>query len=316
MNDTLLVFTQSLSRLCLSGLSLSHSLGEIWSSEHHPKPVKLAALEIRSSLDGGMKLSTALSLCQWISFPEWYIAFMTLAEEGGNVCSTLDFLYSLLDRQKKMTGRFLAALPYPLFICTACLMFGLLLPRWFSSLRVAGSAASGTVESFVFLPTLFLISMALLLLFVLKKLLQVDDLTLLLQSLSFLTSSGISLPRALECSLVIVRKNQKLFYAVDAIRMGLLEGRSASSLFYRELDKAGFSGAAKICALELSLSESGSSDRPFQKACVRLNEKSARKKESLLSLEQPFMLCISALYMVMVLKDSVIPLLFPTNLGI
>ena len=317
MSDDLLIFTRTLSALCGSDLSFPLALQEIWTSDHYPKKVKKCALEIHSKLDSGIRISSALSGSAWIYFPQWYLSFMTVAEEGGKVAETLAFLLSLLEERRKVVRNFLLALCYPLVISLACLAFALYLPSLFDGGAGHALWAGGTVGpaaeegGALFGANCFLLSMLLLAVFALTQVMKVDQLSLLLHSLSFLTSSSVSLIRSLETSLPIVSSDRRLYEAVEEISRSLLTGVRASVLFSSALEKKGFSEAARVCALELSLSESGARTNPFESAEKILSENRKMKKKAVLALEQPFMLCVCALYMALVLKDRVIPLLFP-----
>ena len=137
--------------------------------------------------------------------------------------------------------------------------------------------------------------------------LQANPCVSLMNALAFLTNKGTSLSESLECALPVVEKNERLCDAVLGIRENLLRGEPPEKAFSEQLEEAGFSSAAQIVSTELAMAESGGEKNVFERTAKLLGQKADKLRSSVLSCEQPVLLCCAAVYMLILLKNTLMP---------
>ena len=107
----------------------------------------------------------------------------------------------------------------------------------------------------------------------------------------------------------MVEKNERLCDAVLGIRENLLRGEPVEKAFSDRLEEAGFSSAAQIVSAELSMAQFGGEKNVFERTAKLLGQKTEKLRASVLSCEQPVLLCCAAVYMLILLKNTLMPYL-------
>ena len=307
---TLLCFTAQLSELLIHGIPVRKALIEMSGMTGSPKLTRRLSLEAALGIEDGRTFSAVLSSCELVRFPHWYTAFVAAAEENGCLSETLAFLARTLEVQRKSLVSFALAVVYPALVmlsCFACAVWACRsFPHFFAG---ENSALSPFVTA-----NLFLLGVVFFAVFLLCCAVKTNPCISLMNALGFLTAKGTPLSRSLEYALPVVEQNEKLCNAVLSIRGRLLHGEPAGTVFFEQLEEAGFSYAAHAVSMQLSLAQSGGGKNVFEQTAAQLSGRADRVRSSLLSCEQPVLLCCAAIYMMLLLKDSIMPFLLGTGI--
>lgn len=117
---TVLAITQDLSQLLKAGLPLYDSLLMI-EEKYRETPSHLVLLDLCDQVKGGVLLSSALTRYSK-SFDPVYIAMVTAGERSANLGQVFDELTLLITRTQKLKKQLSAAMIYPAFIGSFCLV--------------------------------------------------------------------------------------------------------------------------------------------------------------------------------------------------
>ena len=122
----LLVFTERLSELVLSGCSLQKSLYVMGKMRFRDIRLNRTASFLHKTLLAGTKFSIAMSLAPDIKLPEWYAAFISVSEECGRLGPVLLYLKKLLEHKRSADEKFYTAIIYPVLVVLFVMLGGLL----------------------------------------------------------------------------------------------------------------------------------------------------------------------------------------------
>ena len=304
MNDAVLTFTEGVSELLNAGMDLPRSLsvldGEI-------------ASEMRARVSEGERFSLALMSCRAAVFPDWYVAFVSASESGGNLPRTMEHLARTLSETRAAREKFLGAASYPLLIVVLTAVCAFVSVFSYSSVfqsgclfGMDGAAFKAEAVRSCLVGGAFLALVALAVVFVLRGCLGVDPCVSLFKSLSFLCDCGLSVVAALDCSACVVERSPRLCAAVAAVRSALMGGGDVSGAFRQALYDAGFVYESRVAYSSLSLSESGGGNCAFSKIAEAVEKRRAKFRSAVLSFEQPVLLCAAAVYLAIVMKSVVV----------
>ncbi len=305
---SILFFTMNLTELLESGVPLAKAMRVMESMSAGPEDVKRGCCEIRQELMCGAKLSFALSVCSSLHFDQWYLAFINAAQESGNITETLKFLCGILTEQKKAGEKFISAALYPLGVSIMAAVLSLASALFFTKITPGSSGFAQAFQSWL-LGALFMFMAVCGCIFVLKKILEPDSCVSLFKALSFLTESGIPIVQAIESSIPVIYGRNILVEVMTEIKRGLLNGEKVSECFGFCLEKAGFTYESKILSSNLALCETTGSDSAFSKSAQILEKRREKLRKRVLGMEQPVLLSMTALYMIIVLKSTLLPFL-------
>jgi len=307
----LLLFTEKLSELLSSGIDLSASLTSLKSD---------IANEIFFKIEEGESFSRALSLCQRLHFPNWYIGFIKASEVGGNLSRTITFLSKTIKEITSVKEKFLNTMLYPIFVVFLAIVCGGISLFTFTSF-VNQSSYFGVdskelwtdvIESYLIGFT-FLSTVLCIFIFLLKKISSVRPTISLFTSLSFLTEENVPIMNAINCSLSMdeIEKSASLYRALLDIRLEIMNGELPSIAFSDALLRAGFDYESQIAYSCLSVSEVSGKNDAFSKISKILTEKNEKNRKLVMSFEQPVLLCSVAIFLVIILKSTFFNILFP-----
>ncbi len=309
-------FTSGLSELMERGRPVRQAVQEIALAGKKQGKMQALCKEIGDGLEEGRALSSVLASCVTLSFPRWYTAFVGAAEAKDCMGETFAFLAETMRGRQKSFRTFLSALIYPALVTVLCFLASLwavcMHPAYFANDNLAYK--NGAAGSF-FLSGLFMLCAAFFSVLVLKLVTQPNPCVALMHVLAFLTGKGTSLRESLECAIPVVEKNERLCDAVLAIREDLLRGESVEKAFSAELEEAGFSSAAKLLSSNVTFMEAGGANA-FERTAKALSKKAENVRSSVLSCEQPVLLCCAAVYMLILLKNTLMPYLIGGGMGI
>ncbi len=304
MNDEIMKFSESLSELLSSGMSLPKSLAVIDGK---------IAREIRKSVSEGYRFSVALMTCKSASFPDWYVGFVSAAETSGDLGRTFAHISRILSERKSAHEKFIAATAYPLFIVVLTVVCAAISVCSYSTVFAsapeslfdgASTMRIGAIRS-CFFGGIFIFFVAFVMIIILRTLLDVNPCASLFRSLSFLTESGVPVVTAIDCSIGIVDRNPRLCSALMSIRAELMGGGNVALAFGKSLSESGFSFESKLALSRLSVSEVSGSIFAFSKIAELIEKRHAKMQKLVLSFEQPFLLCAAAGYLAFVMKNLV-----------
>lgn len=305
-------FTSTLSELLSSDMTL-HSALEIMSGMTGlHKNCNMAACEIKSYLAEGSKFSLALKKCQILNFDEAYIAFVCSAEKSGNLERTVSFLK---EREKNKVNRFTKLLTmcvYPGFVILLTFIGGLIMAFYSTKLVVdltgnfdfdvyKKNVVTGCIEA-----NLFLLFSAAGLIYVLKSYLDKTILLDVFTVLDFVTESGVELCSGLETAVLIAEKNMKIKNQILKTIEDIYGGKKIGEAI------GNFGKNFKLYAQVAE--HSGLLNKVFKQICGSLKSKFSKTEKICMELINPVIMCVVGIYIIILLKKIVMPVLF--NFGI
>lgn len=296
----ILKFTENLSDLLKSGLDLSKCL-EIIKSD--------LSIEIKTRIDEGERFSTALSSCRTAIFPQWFIGFICACENFGKIDSTFVYLTNALKEAKKSKEKFVESMIYPFVISVLATICGIIAVFAFSSVFAGNSQFDfqKNVKNACVFGGIFIFSVIFVFFVVLRFVSSVNLKVSLFSALAFLTENNIPIIKAIDCSMNVIESNEKLCVALMNTRSQIMNGKSVSDAFSDSLFDAGFLYESKLASSNLLVCETGA----FSKIASILKEKTEKRRKMILSAEQPVLLCLVALYLIIILKSTIMDLIFP-----
>ena len=326
-NEAKRFFTGALASLLQNGLSLKDAL-DCMQSIHFlsggflDKGVgvqKKAALisdcakELNTYLAEGSLFSVAIKKCSVLRFDSVSVAFIASAEKGGSLEKTFRFLSEREEKRSLQKKKVLSACVYPLFVSGIAFIGSFLLRALFSSSLL--TALSGSEESALYshnsfwgliCANFFLLCSVILLFFVLRHFLKANVEADIFRIIEFLVGQGKSLVSALEVSILLVPRNvkmqQKILESIEALEAGF----SAKEALGRQFPAV---------HLYMALAEqNGSLSAAFLHISNYFKSKAEAQEKTVLSLLEPFVMVILALYIIILLKTVIAPLLFATGL--
>lgn len=307
-------FSSDLFELLSSGIGL-HAAIEIM-SENNAAEKKISEIcnEIKCNMTKGISFSMSLKLCEKISFPEWFCSFIDSAETNGNSVRALENILKILEVEKKSKEKFSGALFYPVFIAILALAGSFYVVTSFCSL--GAMLDSENLEMFkdnAYLSclkgSLFLLSGFGTVFFLFRKLFSVDMKIPLLKSLGLLIESGVPMISAIECSFSLIGKENILYEILAEIKYFLLKGDKVSKAFSKAFCEHSFLAEGILLEKNLELCEASGRSNGFIKTAEILEKRNMKKQKMILDLFQPFLIFLIAIYLMIILKNTFIPVI-------
>ena len=304
-------FTSVLSELLSSDMTLRSALEIMSDMTGLRRACALAASEIKSYLAEGSRFSIALKKCQSLSFDDVYIAFVCSAEKSGNLEKTMEFLKKREEGKSNRSAKLLAMCAYPMFVILVTFVGGIVLSSFatqlvadlsgtFDFVAYKKSVASGCVQA-----NFFLAFAAFVLIKLLQNLLNKNIRLDIFRILDFMSESGIGFYSALETSLLLAEKNVKvkneILSAMEDVSLGKKIGESVGNF-------------GKDFKLYAQVAEnSGDLGKVFKQICSSLESKFSRLEKICMDLTSPVIISVAGIYIIILLKKVVMPVLFTIN---
>ena len=310
-------FTDSLFELVSGGISLQKSLEILKKSFEKDKKSRENISFLLASLFDGVKFSLALRMATIVRFPDWYCSFIAVSEECGNLSKVLCYLSEFLKKEKKTREKLASSLAYPLVVLVLTALAGLFsvfyfLPSFSLIFENAQDIKSEAIKTMI-LADVFIVFAFFLIFSVVKKILSENPCMAVLRTMAFLCSEHVPTLCAISCTFGFAARNKKIAFALLSVRNSLLGGEKLSACFGTCFEKAGFKKEGILLSENLLLDESTGKNSAFEKTVEVLQEWKNKKEKLLLSSLQPILLCVSALYISLILKTAFLPYL--TNFG-
>lgn len=322
MKNQLMDFTEKLAELLSGGISVQDSLKILEKVYKKKKRLSLLCSSIYENLAQGRPLSISMKICPYLKFPDWYLAYICLAEECGRIELVLKEVEKILSRKKKLYEKCFDALIYPLLLIFLTAFAGFLsvyyfLPHFLSSF--GGSLKAGenkimeeAVQALYF-GNIFLFISLFLILYFMRDFLLPGKCIQLFKNMAFLLDNSLPTLSAVSSSFSFGDGNKKILQVLNSIKKRLLEGEKVSQCFGQCLIQGGYKKEGLLLEENLILCEKTGNNRAFAKTAEILEEGRIKKERLFLSLLNPVLMLIVALYIGQILKSALLPYL--TNFG-
>ncbi len=310
----LLLITQNVSELLAAGLPVERAFAEFSdfpSSGKNGKKAGKIARYISMELECGRELFSVLSSLPDFQLPEWYSAFVFAGQKSGKMAEAFNFLAERLKTKNLSKNLFVQSLIYPAFTVLLSSVTGILGASFLGGLSKSGSVLeilTSCIPAFGFLAAAFFATVIFM-----RRLTAENPLFLIFTALSFGKSAGLSLLDSIELAFPLAQENKRICTCLSSAMAEISCGAEASQAFFDSLAAAGFEREGQLLSMNLSLCKSGSSENPFAKTAALIGQKDCEKKKILLSLEGPFLLCLVAIYLALILQKTLMPVI--TNFG-
>lgn len=308
----LVQFITTLSDLMNSDLELNSALEIMSQMSGLKKNCNSAALEIKKYLSEGSKFSIALKKCQSINFDEVFIAFICSAEKSGDLKSTIMFLKKREQEKMNRKNKILGMSIYPAFVVFISFAGGLILSFYATTLvaDINGSfnfaEYKKNVAEGMFSANLFLLCFVCAFIYVLQNMISKNILLDVFKIIDFMMKSNVGFYSALETSLLIADKNTKIKNQILKSITDISSGEKIGKV----INNFGNDFTLFVQVAEFS----GNLSNAFNQICLFLENKMKEKEKIYLELINPIIMCVTGLYIVILLKKVAMPVLF--NFGI
>ena len=310
-------FTEQLSELISSGLSLQSALEILGKIDFEDKNLSKMAVFLYDSLSLGAKFSFALEATPYIKAPAWYVDFITVAENCGCLETVLLYLKNILKHGKEGREKILEALFYPSLVIILTAIAGFhsvffILPS-FSEIFPAGFSSESDAFSSMLRADFFLLSVFALFMIFLKKNLSSEPCVNIFRTMDFLSENSVPTLTAVSCALAFTSGKKKLSNALVNVKEKLLNGESLADCFGSSFEDAGFKKEGRLLSVNLALCERTGGTKGFGKTADYLSARKMRQEKLILSSVQPFLILLSSVYVTLILKTAFLP--YITNTG-
>ncbi|MBP3771248.1 MAG: type II secretion system F family protein [Treponema sp.] len=314
----LLFFTERLSELLSSGISLQKSLGILETLPCSDPEFTCSCVTLKEYVSGGSAFSAAIRLLPSLPAPDWYIAYISVAEECACIVPVLEHLLHLLRREKENTEKLIAALCYPLFILllTGCAGFFSVFYFLPGMLPLFGEKAASIRNEALYVmmrADCMLVLAFMLLAICARNCFRMDPCIAVFRTMAFLTEQAVPTLSAVSCAFAFCARDKKISAALLAVRSELLEGERISACFGRCFQKSGFKKEGFLLSEHLSLCEETGRKNGFEKTADYIAAKKTGAEKVFLAVLQPSLLALSSLYITLILKTAFLP--YITQLG-
>lgn len=276
-----------------SGNSLKSSVKILMEQKNASGKLVKLCQHVFNGLNEGEKLSSVLNGFS-SKIPVWFSSFVYVAEEGCCLEKILDFSLQILKAKIKTKRKILEESAYPAFVVFLALCSSFAAAMFFPM----NMEMKNNFFKSMFFAAVFLLSSFAFLFLLSCHFFKTDKILLFFKSMAFLKESSIPLLQSVDCSWEITGGEKKLEETVVNIHHRLLWGENAQSVFEEEFEKIG----VKICG------QMNSSVFFEDMACIR-EEKNRRIQKVILDYQQPVMICLVAVYLIVLLKNIIVPLL-------
>lgn len=314
----LYAFTEKLAELTDSGIPLHKSFEIIAKNCRNDRKIKSASEFLNKRLLEGTKFSVALKMMTCMTVPDWYAAYIMVAEECGCIRPILLYLKKLLENQNSDSEKFFDALIYPCLVCLLTALAGFFSVFYFlPSLAMLFSENVEQIQAqaarTMVLADIFLFAAFSCIALFMKKLCMPSSCLGVLRAMAFLTENSVPTLSAVSCAFAFVGRKKTLALALLSIRKNLLEGIKLSECFGAAFLKAGFKTEGVILAENLAIDQESGRANGFEKTAAFLARRNERRAKLFFSLLQPTLLFIASVYITLILNTAFMPYL--TNFG-
>ncbi len=314
----LLHFTERLYELASSGLSLQKSLYLLWKMNFRDMRLNQLSGFLQKALFNGTKFSVALKMAPFVSVADWYVAFITVAEEAGEIAPVLEHVKNLLVREKMISQKVFESLLYPCLVIFMTALAGFLSIFYFlpSLVPLLGENAAEIKENafrVMIFGDAFLAFSFCVLVFWVRKILSPSACENVIKTMAFLSEKSVPTMTAVSCAFAVAGRNRKIAAALLEVKNSLLDGEKIADCFGKCFDKAGFTHEGMVLSENLMISQETGRDDGFSKTCAYFKERQGRREKVFFSLLQPLLLFVAALYLLLILKSAFLPCI--TNFG-
>ena len=316
-NTFILSFTEKVNELVSSGLSLQKSFLLLEKISGEKKELSLLCNFLHTSLAQGKRLSVALAMNRYLAFPDWYLAYITVAEECGCINQVLAHLIENLQKRSGQVAKCIDSLLYPLSVVLLTALAGFLsvfflLPSFYYA--TGGNCHDRSEQlSAMLMADFFLFSFFMLLLLAGKKVFAERTIHSVISAIAFLTERNLPTIYGVKCAFVFSEKDKKIASALHEIQQRLFRGEKTSSSFADCFSKNGYRREGLLLAENLLLGEQTGSSVAFKKTAEILRKRQLRREKAFLSMLQPLIFFAIAVYSGSILKVSLLP--FITDFG-
>ncbi len=299
MNRPLHIFTVSFCELLQNEISVKSALAFLTEQKTLPKKVRYACKELALFLQEGFPFSKSLQLCTNIYFDELYVAFVSGAENGASLKEIFNFLKKRQDERQKVFQVFVTALMYPVIVVFLSVIgaFVLLKQSYLFGMTATSSFYNSIVQAtiFLFLGSAILIFLEFIFLFG-------DCRYDVFSLIYFLLKENISLYQSLKISLLVLTFHpffkRKIVETLTQVEKGLPASAALCNL-----------GKNYSIAFSL-LNKTGNSIVTLKTIVSELFEKNQERQKRVLLLLEPMSMILLSAYMVFLIKQIVLPVLF------
>lgn len=307
----LLEFTEQLCDLLCADVPLKYGLLEIAHVRGQKRRISGFAYELYFAMEAGADFGTALSRAEEISVPDWYWTFASSSSEAGELKNVLFYLKGVLEERERNFAEICNSLIYPILVIGMTLFCGIgtviFLPDFFGQMDFKvyrEDSYSALIYGFWWLS-----GCGFFLLLILKKLFGDEQFSLFMRAFSFLMESGVNVVRALECCVPLVEKNKKLCGALMDTRQFILDGQCCGWAFCEGFEMNGIKKVGKLLNLNLNVCGEKSIGLVFRRTALILEENRKKKKKRFMEILPSVLIVIAAVYMGLILKGTVLPLI-------
>ena len=307
MKKNLFLWTNTVSALLDAGMELADVLKTMVYMKSLPSSVRMNCRNLIEDIQEGQLFSLALENTDFLPDKN-FLSLVRIGEKGGNIKETFSYLKNQMLKKKKEKESFFSVLAYPFFVFFVSVTAGFLLLKYghllipdfngiFSYDQWKKQSLMSFFESLFFLLTCA-VAVFLLLVKMKKKRIHLD----FFNCLYFLIRQGHSLQRGIKICLETLELDSvfksKIFSGLEEI-----EGGGKLSLFFNFFEKE----------IQLSMETSEKNGNVIQgiSQCVKvLEEKERKREELLLKWSEPLSILILGIYLLLLVKDLIAPVLF------
>lgn len=311
--SSVLLFTRALSELLSAKIPLAKALETLAEIDGIGEKVRSAAFEISESLAVGSSFYVSLKRVSCINFPDWYLSFSECSEKTGKLPELFEALTKILEKQNDDRNRFLSALAYPVFVACASIAFGFFAFHFSSGLAAGFSADGKIVENSIwlsFFPGIIFLFLCYFSVFVLMNRIFSGNLMIFIfKSISFLIENSVPLLEALNSCFSFADKNKKIEAALLITIKRIKSGEDFSESFSKSFFEAGLKNESRILDLNLSVCRLTGKNDGFLKIAELLEKKRNSRIEKFLSVLQPFLMLVTAVFLWLLIKETFLPVI-------
>lgn len=299
----ILNFTIALEELLSANISINEALYELAKSNFVSDSIRVGCKEILEAISFGNGFSNAISACKNIRFDESYIAFVSCAEETGNLEKIFLYLKNSRTKNADFISNLKTILIYPTIIFLMLISFTVALFLYGEKVFLIFSFENTLISDFSKRLTFSCVFGLILVFFILILILRIvisiflcDLKSSVFSALSILIKSEVCLEKALDCAIrIAILSPQIEFFLMDILEKARIgQSFSAISNENRALDSYSmmiFSVGAKT----------GSLKNAFSNISTHYEKKTEYYTNLFIRFLEPVLICMAAIYLVVLL---------------
>ncbi|GMO50353.1 MAG: hypothetical protein Pg6C_14030 [Treponemataceae bacterium] len=301
------LFIAALSEMSLSRMTVNSVIAQITKMKSLPRAVQAIANEILLSLEQGFALSTAFSMCENADFSDGDIPLIFCAEETGIFGETFRFLSAMHQKKNDAVSKLMLCAAYPVFVIllAAAATFAIVLNADtlfpFSKNLLSDTGFIASMRQGIVSACLLLVIASALCVFAGIHFIRYSPVYLVFSLLEFLTRAGVDIVPAMDTAITASVKKEKLCGALIRIKESMLAGCSMVDAFAGEKIFANFLFYVETAAV--------TGTALFSLAAKQIEKKHDIHEQLFLRIAEPAMLVTAGVYMLIVMRCTVIPLM-------